>query len=490
MLCLRAVWRRARPAGPAGSRRWLASPPPLHRDDRDLELLRRWQDRLSLPPTPQDSRLGEEVAELLHTVVRLRRASPQSAVPDDLCAAFMAHYSRQDAEARRAMLRRMARDFGAPSGDVAAAAARYAAAARRGADDPTAHAAAAALAAAARPLHAHLLAPLGAQPRGLPFLVALRADLEAALREAPAGGGALRALGEALREALAAWFGAGMLDLRRLTWEATPAAVLERVKDAEAVHRMAGWGDLRDRLGPRRRVFALTHAAMPGEPLVVLHAALMTHAPEAMPEIINQPQAHLPPCDPTTAVFYSISNTQPGLARVELGHFLIKKVATELLKEFDLQTLVTLSPLPGFAAWVNHRLLVQARERSGTPEGDLAERLLVHLENDAWLSCHEAEAVVRPWLMRAAAVYLLREKRRGLALDPVAAFHLKNGATCWRLNWRADVSGPGLERSHGIMVNYMYDLGSLEANNRVYVVQGKVAASEEVLRLLDTDEAS
>ena len=263
--------------------------------DADLALLRRWQERLSLaqPRDASTSHLSEEVAQLLHTVIRLRNASPESAIPESLCSAFMQHYRRQPEPARWQLLQRLALEFGAPSGDVSAAARRYEQATVDGREPAVVHAAAGALAAAARPLHSHLLAPISSQPSGIPFIVGMRADALAALRAHPGGNAALRALSESLRHALTHWFGPGLLRVERLTWEHTPAAFLERVKEVESVHRFASWGELKDRMGPRRRVFAFTHPTLPGEPLVVCHTALMDHIPASMPAIFNQPQGVL-----------------------------------------------------------------------------------------------------------------------------------------------------------------------------------------------------
>ena len=199
--------------------------------------------------------------------------------------------------------------------------------------------------------------------------------------------------------------------------------------------------------------------------------------------------AHQKPEDPTTAVFYSISNSQPGLARVDLGNFLIKQVAKKLVKEFDsIKTVVTLSPVPGFAAWLRRRLLAEVDGPDATVEGaERATRLLDQLEAHAWLYNPELEAELRPRLMALCAEYLLTVRRRGLAFDPVAAFHLRNGAQLWRLNWRADISEAGLSRSHGIMVNYLYDFDCLEERNRQYVVAGTIAAHSQVTQLLADD---
>lgn len=260
--------------------------------DADLDLLRRWQERLSLsqPKDESPNKLSSEVAQLLHTVIRLRSASPQSAIPEALCSAFMQHYRRQSEPVRWDLLKRLALEFGAPSGDILAAAKRYEEAVAEDREPAVVYASAAALAAAARPLHSHLLAPISSQPSGIPFIVGMRADALSALRSHPGGNAELRSLSEALRHALTHWFGPGLLRCERLSWQGTSAAFLERVKDVESVHRFASWGELKDRMGPRRRVFAFTHPTLPGQPLVVLHTALMDHIPAAMTSILNQPQ--------------------------------------------------------------------------------------------------------------------------------------------------------------------------------------------------------
>ncbi|KAG2441342.1 hypothetical protein HYH02_009935 [Chlamydomonas schloesseri] len=474
----------------------------------------------------------------------------------------------------------------------------------------------------------------------------------------------LRAMAEQLRQLLAEWFSVGLLHLQHISWEESPAALLERVMRVEAVHPLGGsWEELRRRLGPRRRVFAFTHPCMPGEPLVVLHTALMDrpascigdileHHHDAHADLANHdhhhtqqlaaagpsapasspdaaPAAAAPAASrsggpsgsgsssgsgpssrrsssaagPSTAVFYSISSSQPGLSGIELGHFLIQRVAERLTAEHpSLRQLVTLSPLPNFRAWLTSQLQQQLQqqlqhqqqqqlqpqplllpaeqvavvglaramgwEASGpqqaphaaaatgvsgcSPAAAAAAALSWLLEGDRWLSHGnggrtaaaaapyatgssaqadtaaaagaaaaadaaaaaaaamfsgpfaqppprpatpaaaggapvpdaDAEAVLKPLLLRLAARYLVREKRRSFALCPVANFHLRNGASLWRINWRADMSDLGLRRSLGIMCNYQYQLDSVYDNNRAYLLQHEVMTHPQVQELL------
>ncbi|GAB4820277.1 hypothetical protein N2152v2_007323 [Parachlorella kessleri] len=390
------------------------------------------------------------------------------------------------------------------------------------------------LAAASQPLYSRLFLPISQQHCGIKFLVDLRADLQECIRRQPRGSASLRGLSDSLRRVLAEWFSVGLLQLRRLTWEGTPAALLEKVMAYEAVHSMAGWSDLRQRLGPARRVFAFFHQAMPQEPLVVLHTALLRCPPAAsMEEIFSG--SHDSPDAPTTAVFYSITSTQRGLAGVDLGNFLIKQASQPRLGRFlqqpsdplwcrsgmgngkqqefpSLTTLCTLSPMPGFADWLAMRaargrqgldptplllpgelqqlgalaakhLDTQAGGLEGSPQ-QAAAVLQWALQGDPWVHNPHLEEALRPAMLRLAAVYLVQEKRRGLALDPVANFHLRNGAELWRLNWRADTSPAFLAQSHGLMANYVYRLEEVAGNNRRYLVDEEVVVGPEVEQLL------
>jgi hypothetical protein len=284
---------------------------------------------------------------------------------------------------------------------------------------------------------------------------------------------------------------------------------------------------LRRRLGADRRVFVWTHPSLPGEPLVALHVALCAAMPTRMADILGDPRLPPPPAaaaggdhqlpppanggpDPTAAVLYSISSTQPGLAGIDLGNNLIKRAAAALRAEApSLRTLCTLSPLPGFAAWLDAQLAAAAA--GGDPRRRLlsageaaalaaaagearelgaaaqAQLLRGALRGGRWPSSPDLVAALRAPLLRLAARYLAREKRRGRALDAVANFHLRNGAALGAVLFAADASAEGMARSHGVMASYSYDLELVEARNRRYLVGGHVAAEPQVLALLECE---
>jgi malonyl-CoA decarboxylase len=348
-----------------------------------------------------------------------------------------------------------------------------------------------ALRAALTPRRVALLRQFNALPEGVKFLVDRRAELIGL-----AGGDrALRGLADDLREVLANWFDIGFLELRRITWD-SPAALLERLMAYEAVHEIRGWTDLKNRLEADRRCFAFFHPRMPDEPLIFVEVALVTgiagniHAllDEAAP--VGNPQAA------DAAIFYSISNCQQGLVGISFGDFLIKRVVDALASELPrLKSFATLSPLPGFRAWLTAEagrdgLLLSAEARpvqvlGGDPDDNDADGLLLHLlDRPDWHKDARTAATLREPLLRLGARYLLQaHAASGRALDPVAHFHLSNGARVERLDWLGDVSDKGLQQSAGLMVNYLYRLDHIEANHEGYRGEGRVAASSAVRSL-------
>mmetsp|Transcript_8863 Transcript_8863/g.15352 ORF Transcript_8863/g.15352 Transcript_8863/m.15352 type:complete len:699 (-) Transcript_8863:72-2168(-) len=523
------------------------------------------------------------------------------------------------------------------------------------------------LQAASQPLYCQLWEPLSRERDGITFLVHMRADVREALAKVSGPQAtALRALDAHLRRALSALFTPGLLSCERISWQHSSGQVLEKVAHHEAVHPVAGWSDLRRRLASDRRVQAFFHPCLPGEPLVILHVALTHHVTSCMAELLPtqpQPVFAVPPAlaspgmgpgtsashssthplrmpldeptiladqslvpsraanweagsdwdglgaqvpaatAPTVAVFYSISNTQPGLAGIDLGHSLILDVSQRIKAELPaVQQLVTLSPLPGFRDWLLTRLAAlalqpqqppsaashlassninstpvettegqQSRGQDQQPNEEGQQQPLVHvrplptaaldshplftpseadqisrialcllsdqarahltaaqghpavalallLEQGTWVGeagahternfseidgnegdvnhcssstsgetsavpvARQLEILLKTVLMRTAARYLVLERRRSMALDPVAHFHLRNGACLWRTNWRSDMSTEGLRRSLGIMVNYSYDLTPhlLQANNRAYLVEKEIRILPQV----------
>ncbi|HRK17736.1 MAG TPA: malonyl-CoA decarboxylase [Hyphomicrobiaceae bacterium] len=316
-------------------------------------------------------------------------------------------------------------------------------------------------------------------------IVALRADLLKQGRADPA----LRGLDQDLQHLLYSWFNRGFLVLRRIDWQ-TPAAVLEKIIAYEAVHEIKGWEDLRRRLDPAdRRLFAFFHPAMVDEPLIFVEVALTDVVPGSIQAVLGE---HRKPAGtrmaPTVAVFYSISNCQEGLRGISFGNFLIKQVVEELVRELPtLKTFVTLSPVPGFARWLDRELAAPEAANALIPPADRSA--LAALRRSNWADADDEGDSLRGPLLGAAAAYFLRARTSdGHPVDPVARFHLGNGARLDRLNWLGDVSEKGMREAHGLMVNYRYELDEIEANHEAYENAREVAASKSVRSLLRAPE--
>lgn len=327
---------------------------------------------------------------------------------------------------------------------------------------------------------------LNLAPGATSEIVALRADL---LKQGRPDA-ALRALDQDLQHLLYSWFNRGFLVLRRIDWQ-TPAAVLEKIIAYEAVHEIKGWEDLRRRLDPAdRRLFAFFHPAMVDEPLIFVEVALTDIVPSSIQAVLTE---HRKPAGtriaPTVAVFYSISNCQEGLRGISFGNFLIKQVVEELARELPtLKTFVTLSPVPGFARWLD-REMGSAPERADALVTGSDRAALGALRSSRWIETEDEGESLRGPLMAAAAAYFLRAKTAdGHPVDPVARFHLGNGARLDRLNWLGDISEKGMREAHGLMVNYRYELDEIEANHEAYENALEVAASKSVRGLLKAPE--
>jgi malonyl-CoA decarboxylase len=325
---------------------------------------------------------------------------------------------------------------------------------------------------AAEPRRQELLRRLNLAPGGTQALVRMREQLIDALARRDD----LAAVDRDFVHMFSAWFNRGFLVLRRIDWS-TSASVLERIIRYEAVHRINGWDDLRRRIDPPdRRCYAFFHPALVDDPLIFVEVALTPEIPDAIEPILAASDEPVETPQPTTAVFYSISNCQRGLAGVSFGNFLIKQVAEEIAREYPkLSRFVTLSPVPGFAAWLRREL---AAENSPAlkPEDRAA---LAQIDTADW-----GDSLKDP-LLRAAAWYFLNAKtRNGSPLDPVARFHLGNGARLERINWLADTTERGIEQSYGLMVNYLYDLDDIEKNHEAFAQQRTVVASNAVTRLV------
>ena len=298
-----------------------------------------------------------------------------------------------------------------------------------------------------------LIRRLNQLPGATGRLVEMRADLLALKRDNPD----LAPLDADFQHLLSSWFNRGFLVLRPITWE-SPAHILEKIIAYEAVHAIDSWDDLRRRLEPAdRRCFAFFHPAMPDEPLIFVEVALTRGIPGSIQKLLSDSREPLHPRQADTAVFYSISNCQPGLAGISFGNSLIKQVVADLSRDLDgISTYVTLSPVPGFDRWL---------EGEGYPAANNDnddERLLPQL----------------------AAQYLLNAKRPdGGPLDPVARFHLGNGASLHAVHASADLSPKGMAQSRGVMVNYLYDLKKVAQNHERFAATQDITASPEVQSL-------
>ena len=272
------------------------------------------------------------------------------------------------------------------------------------------------------------------------------------------------------------WFNRGFLNLQRIDWH-TPAIVLEKLIEYEAVHEISGWRDLRRRLQTDRRCFAFFHPALPNEPLIFIEVALVKGISSAVAPLLDH---EAPVGDPTradTAVFYSITNCQPGLRGVSFGNLLIKQVAQRLGEEFPrIKTFSTLSPIPGFAAWVGSLGNLEALPKA-------VQAAVKTLRDSDWHQHPALTNALQQKLVPMCAHYLLNVMRNGEPADPVARFHLGNGARAERLNWLADTSKRGLKNCAGMMVNYVYHLDQIEDNHELYIREHRVAATHELRRL-------
>ncbi len=336
----------------------------------------------------------------------------------------------------------------------------------------------------AEPPRQELLRRINRTPGGTGSIVAMRRALLARMPQQPE----LQAVEADFLHLLSSWFNPGFLQLRRVDWN-SPAQLLEQIIRHEAVHQIDGWDDLRRRLQPDRRCFAFFHPQLPDEPLIFVEVALLPAMPAAIAPLIDKTSAPLPSSQFKVAAFYSISNCQPGLKGVSLGNFLIKRVAEELQRELpQLRTFCTLSPIPGFARWVRAGAscegLPKARaQRLAEAHAALLEACagdfdkLVHAPTLKALPEPAAQALLR------LAAYYLGCHAPSTGGDPVARFHLDNGARLERLDPLGDLSPKGLRQSFGMMVNYLYDLDKVEAHHEKFV-HGEVAQSRLLTSLL------
>jgi malonyl-CoA decarboxylase len=317
---------------------------------------------------------------------------------------------------------------------------------------------------------------LNMAPGGTEALVAMRRELLRGLKQHPEW----IAIDADLLHLFRSWFNRGFLRLERIDWH-TPAIVLEKLIEYEAVHAVQGWRDLRRRLEADRRCFAFFHPQLRDEPLIFIEVAL-TRGMSAQVQPLLDMAAPVAAADRADhAIFYSITNCQEGLRGTSFGNLLIKQVAEELKRELPhLRGFATLSPIPGFRRWLAAPGTREAL--AAAPNAELRHVLLAKIEEPGWHTGAEDEALQK-LLMRLCAWYLLHARQGAEPLDPVSRFHLGNGAALERLNWLGDTSESGMARSAGMMVNYVYRLADVERNHERYFSQHEIVASRALEKL-------
>ncbi|MEZ5661024.1 MAG: malonyl-CoA decarboxylase [Burkholderiaceae bacterium] len=419
----------------------------------------------------RSDRDGRSLAELCEALMAVRgEVSSQQ-----LAAAVLDRFDAADASERLTFFTMLAEEFDVDPHAIARAAGAYAE------HNDERHYAS--LLDAAEPKRLALLRRLNSVPGATVRLVRMRAELLPLLRQYPS----FKRLDHDFEHLFSSWFNRGFLVLRHIDWR-SPANLLEKIIAYEAVHAINDWNDLRRRIEPvDRRCFAFFHPAMPDEPLIFVEVALTDGMADSIQAVLAEDRQPIAPERASTAVFYSISNCQEGLRGVSFGNFLIKQVARDLAEELpQLKQFVTLSPLPGLIDW--------ARSAVNEPASDSERAALLRLNEIARsgeaapkrLAEMALENSERTALLGQVARYLCDEKRaNGLPLDPVARFHLGNGAMLARINWQGDASAKGYAQSAGVMVNYLYELDKVASRHESYQATMEVAASREVRNLAE-----
>lgn len=346
------------------------------------------------------------------------------------------------------------------------------------------------------PPRQQLLQQFNALPQGVKFLIDMRAELLGFLSNSPD----LKGLDDDLKQLLATWFDVGFLKMEWITWQ-SPAALLEKLMDYEAVHAISSWQDLRHRLESDRHCYAFFHPVLPDEPLIFIEVALVNGLSSSIQTLLDEDEPEIDPSKADTAIFYSISNAQVGLKGISFGPFLIKEVVDSLRGSLpDLKTFSTLSPIPGFRCWLES--LLEADPSVG--EGDSFNNVLAEaaqllgvdatlpavIDDPRWLDQVEVCGVLKEPLLILCARYLNEcRKKDNAPLDPVARFHLGNGARIEQINWLGDVSAKGIQESCGLMVNYLYRLEEIEQNIEAYAMEKQIAAASRIRKMLRNEES-
>ncbi len=446
----------------------------------------------SSPPPSRERSVAQSDSGFLHELlqhvssgVRLRRPSkhastlPASQRLATACEALMGRqgeasrialaeqaldaYAELDAAGKAHFFHQLLADYGAAPAEIRLAYAAW--------DEEPSDTALTRLFAAVEPVRQSLLRRLNLCPGGTLALLRMREDLLKVRRAFPE----LTPLDADFAHLFASWFNRGFLVMRRIDWN-TSAAILEKIVAYEAVHEIRDWMDLRRRLDPLdRRCYGFFHPATGDEPLIFVEVALCNGIPDAIAPLLGTSD-HPVPEQFDTAVFYSISNCQPGLKGVSFGNFLIKQVARDLSLDLpDITTFVTLSPAPGFAAWLAQKAEEDAEART----------LFNKLTAGHWLNDDALRAELDPIVNIYAGHYFVNARNAlGAPVDPVARFHLSNGASAHRINWPADFAPAAIERSFGLMINYLYELKKIEAQGEAFAREGTVTCGAAIQKSL------
>jgi malonyl-CoA decarboxylase len=422
----------------------------------------RGRSLLKLTAWPRETGDGGSLAEMSDALLSGRGEASGAALASEI----LSRYRDLSGVDKASFFRALADDFGPERRRIEDAVARFMA--------TGAGSAASEIHYASEPRRQELFRRLNRAPGGTSALVAMRADLLEAMRDDRG----LVVVDRDFQHLFDSWFNRGFLVLRRIDWS-SPAAILEKIIRYEAVHEIRDWEELRRRIDPMDRLcYAFFHPALVDEPLIFVEVALTVEAPAAIAPLLAEKRTPVGQDKARAATFYSISNCQHGLTGVTFGNFLIKQVVEEIRRELPrIETFVTLSPIPGLRAWV---------EACDDPAVErLAKAVREAALDERWPENPETAQRLRTALEPLAAYYFLKARRDdGRVIDPVARFHLGNGARLERINWMGDLSRKGVAESYGLMVNYLYDLAEIERNHEAYANERAVVASSSVKRAL------
>lgn len=412
------------------------------------------------PVAPGPLRSSKKIIALCHHLLSERGEVSGSRMATEALAAYQA----LDPRARRAFFESLIREFSPDPEEVGQAGDAYR-------HDPSPENLAR-LQKVVEPPRQELFRRLNLAPEGTRILVQMRAQV---LQESDRGG-RFKPIAADLGHLFASWFNRGFLLLRRIDW-GTSAVILEKLIQYEAVHQIQGWHDLRRRLEADRRCYGFFHPALPDEPIIFIEVALTRGLPDTVQTLLDPDSPVSDSASADWAIFYSITNCQEGLRGVPFGSFLIKRVVEDLSKDFPrIKKFATLSPVPGFRKWLAEKSAALQANPKLAPFAAAAAKL----DSPEWLDDPALRADMPRHLLPLAAHYLLYAKQNREPLDPVARFHLKNGARLERINWLGDISAAGLQRSAGITANYVYKLSDVERNHELYVGEHKIRVSRDI----------